>query len=170
MADGTFKIPPDKYIAILKLIDDFCIRGKVQEPPEFLVISGGTGVGKTTIRRQKYSDGWVVVDPGDLYHAGKKTVGEDSVELPWIYFSGIELVKRAIAERRNILIEVIGDKFEPLNNLLDKMKAIGYTVRVEFIFNDIAKSWENNLKRGKDNTSSFYTQDETYAWFNSALK
>ena len=166
---GSFKIEPDKYLALLKIIEDFCVRGKQEKIPQFLVIMGGTGVGKTTIRKTTYADGWVIADPNDIFQAVKKTIGPEG-DIPYVYFAGVEIVRRAINERRNILIEVIGDKLEPLKKVLDGMEAIGYKLDLKAIYNDIEKSWQNNLNRDKDNTSALYTQDEVYSWFNSVLK
>lgn len=166
---GSFKIEADKYIALLKIIEDACLNGKMQDKPELLILMGGTGVGKTTIRNQKYHTGWVIADPNDIFQAVKKTIGPEG-DIPYVYIAGVEILKRAISEKRNIVIEVVGDKFEPLKHLLDSMEAIGYKPQVQAIINDIEKSFENNVNRSKDNISAAFTQDEVYSWFNSALK
>ena len=166
---GAIKMDPDKYLALLKIIDDFCLRGKQEKVPQFMVIMGGIGVGKTTIRKAIYANDWVIADPNDIFQAVKRTIGPEG-DIPYVYFAGVEIVRRAINERRNILIEVTGDKLEPLKKVLDGMEALGYKLDLKAIHNDIEKSWQNNLNRDKDNTSALYTQDEVYSWFNSILK
>ena len=37
------------------------------EPPTFVLVMGGIAVGKTGIRRKKYSKGYVVVDAADIF-------------------------------------------------------------------------------------------------------
>ena len=49
-----------------RLFDDSSIP-KDGEPPAAIIFIGGPGAGKTTIRKQKYSSGYVSIDAGDIF-------------------------------------------------------------------------------------------------------
>jgi hypothetical protein len=160
------EIPVEKFLALSKEVDYFLSQGRHEDPPQFVIIMGGVGAGKTTIRKEKYKEGYVLIDSGELYQRIKGIIAKGpEEENSFMYLAGSELLKAAINERRNIIVEIIGEKAEPLESIIKKMKEVGYDVHLDLITNDIKNSWENNLNRSKDNTSAFYTQDETLSWF-----
>lgn len=159
------KLDVEKYLLVKKAEDDFLNKSPVEEKPKFVVLGGPIGVGKTTIRREKYSEGYVMIDSEDAFQAVKKFENDPEQTHLYLQVLGMELVARAIAERRNIIIEVLLDTVDPIQAIIEKMKGVGYDVQVVAIQNDVETSWQNNLKRGKDNVSALYTQELTMSWF-----
>lgn len=161
------KLDAEKYLLVKAAEDEFLGKSPITEKPRFVVIDGPVGVGKTTIRREKYADGYMMVDAEDCFQAVKKIEGDAEKRTLYLQALGAELVARAIAERRNIVIEVLLDEIEPIQTIIKKMKDAGYDVQVVAVQNDVEKSWQNNLNRGKDNVSALHTQDLTMSWFTS---
>ncbi|MFZ2720122.1 MAG: zeta toxin family protein [Minisyncoccia bacterium] len=165
---GTLQSMPltkEKFSALVDFVERNVAKGTKEEPPRFEIIAGPVGVGKTTLIKANYADGWVLVDSGETYREIKSSIEQPEHEALTMYLAGNWLVSKAIADRRNILIEINMDKEEPIMTIIQKMKDIGYQVKVNLIRNDIETSWKNNLNRSKDNTSAYYTQDETLSWF-----
>ncbi len=159
------KLTEKKYSGLTEFVEKSVALGDTANPPHLVIISGGVGVGKTTHRKEKYSKGWVLVDAGEVYQAIKPLIEIPEEEETLMYLAGNWLLSKAIADRKNIVIEIIMDKLEPIRTIIGQMKGEGYEVEVIGMVNDIQKSWENNLNRDKDNTSAHYTQDETLSWF-----
>jgi hypothetical protein len=161
------EIDPDRLLSLARKIEVLCAKGAKQADPQFVVVAGGVGVGKSRFRKANYQKGWVFVDSGEVYREIKPMLATSSLdaENACMEFAGYGLLDKAISERRNILIEIVGNTIEPIQTIIKKMTEIGYRVDLRFIQNDNQKSWNNNLGRGKDNTSAYYTQDETLAWF-----
>ena len=153
---------PEEYREIMKAKDYFLKKGDRGNPPKFLVICGPVGTGKTRLRRGKYQEGYVVIDEGDIYARLKPILISDEKYADFIDFVIANLIREAIVGRKNILIEVLMDKMEPIKTIMNKMIALGYKTEIEYIHNDIAKSWENNISRGKDNISAYYSQNNLF--------
>ena len=100
------------------MFDDSSIP-KDGQPPSAIIFTGGPGAGKTTIRKQKYSSGYVLIDAADIFISLSK--GEfypfpEAFEEP-LNFIGHLVAYRAPSERRNIVIELIGaDVSQPRNS------------------------------------------------------
>jgi hypothetical protein len=161
----SMPLPQEKFDALVDFVERNAAKGNKEEPPRFEIIAGPVGVGKTTFIKANYTEGWVLVDSGETYREIKGLIDQPEYEALTMYLAGNWLVSKAIGDRRNILIEINMDKEEPITTIIQKMKGIGYQVKVNFIQNDIETSWKNNLNRSKDNTSAYYTQDETLSWF-----
>jgi hypothetical protein len=159
------KLTEKKYSGLTEFVEKNVALGDASDPPRFVIISGGVGVGKTTHRKDKYSKGWVLVDAGEVYQAIRPLVDAPEDEETLMYLAGNWLLSKAIADHKNIVIEIIMDKVEPIQSIIGQMKGEGYEVELVGMVNDIKKSWENNLNRDKNNTSAYYTQDETLSWF-----
>ena len=74
-------------------------------PPQFAVVCGPTASGKTRHRREKYANGYVVVDATDVFirlSRGKYIDFPSFLEEP-MDIIGTAIAKRAIQERRNIV-------------------------------------------------------------------
>ncbi|MGB8493960.1 MAG: hypothetical protein WCE53_06125 [Candidatus Acidiferrum sp.] len=77
------------------------------------------------IRREKYPQDYVLIDAEELLDIfTENKSGDDAKKMEQhAMVAGIELVTKSIAEKRNIVIEILGDKKEPINSIKDKMMA-----------------------------------------------
>ena len=154
-----------------EVVDSFLLKGKQDNPPKFVVIAGPVATGKTTLRRKKYAQNYVLVDSGELFDifiANKS--GEDAEKMKQRSVTiGAELVSRSIAQRRNIVIEILGDLEEPKKTILPKMTSLGYEIEIEFIECDLKEALRREEARGRDNMSAYYSQSDTLLYFTTAF-
>lgn len=153
-----------KHINIV--VEDFLKTGLSSKQPQYVIVCGPVGTGKSRMRKQKYSKDYVFIDAGDIYLklTDNETKKVDKID-QYVEITAKSLVSRAIEQKKNIVIEIIMDKEQPIKSIMDKMIEKGYKVQVDYIHNDPVKSWENNLNRGKHNISAYYSQDQTMSWF-----
>jgi predicted kinase len=154
-----------------EVVDGFLLKGKQDTPPMFVVIAGPVGTGKTTFRREKYAQDYVLIDAGelfDIYTADKSGDEAEKMEQRAMA-AGVELVERSVGQRRNILIEILGDQEEPKKSILPKMASLGYQTKIEFIDCDVEEALRREKAGGRDNMSAYYSQDSTLLYFTTAL-
>lgn len=159
----------DEFLAIGDIIKTFWENVPTSNPPKFVMVMGGVGAGKTTIRRQQFADGYVNIDAGEIYQALLKSYDPDDPKLEdYTAFATHLILKECILEKKNIVIEIIGDSAEAITPVIDKMKEIGYEISVSGITCDPAEAYERHLKAVKEDKnylSAYYTQDATLGAF-----
>jgi hypothetical protein len=142
------------------------------EPPRIVMLMGGPAAGKTTLRKQRYSTGYVLVDAAEIFLSlsrGEFLPFPDAFEEP-MELVGQRVVRRAVAERRHIVTELIGSEFEPIKELIEAMRSIGYMVAVEAVTCDIDEAMRRNLSRGDDNISCYYAEPYQRRWLREAAR
>lgn len=142
------------------------------EKPELVILMGGVATGKTTIRKEKYSSGYVVLDAPEIFLSlsrGKYYDFPVAFQEPMDLIGGMVAIQ-AVAERRNIVIELIGGDFAELKALMDAMLAIGYTISVHGIFCELEEAVQRNLSRGDDSISAHYAEPFQRRWLFDAAK
>lgn len=140
--------------------------------PTAVILMGGVAVGKTTIRKSDYSEGYVVIDSAELFHhlsRGDATIAFPGPLQPAIDAIGASVTQKALSERRNIVTEIIGAKPEPAQELISWLRALGYKVDVKLITCDLQESLRRNEVRG-DNVSAFYAEHFQVSWIVNACK
>lgn len=155
---------------IARCFDDSSIpRG---EEPRIVILMGGIASGKTTIRKERYSTGYVVVDAADIF----LSLSRGGVyPFPEAFVQPMELIgdavaRRAVSERRHIVMESTGMEFEPTQALIETMTAIGYRVSVQAVVCDIEEAWRRNTSRGNDDISCYYAEPFHRRWLLEAAK
>ena len=159
----------DEFLAIGEIAKPFWEKGATGNPPKFVMVMGGVGAGKTTVRRQQYADGYVHFDIGEIYQALRKSYASDNPKMESYTALAADLIlKESILEKKNIVIEIIGDSAEALTPVIDKMRETGYDVSVTGITCDPTEAYQRHLKavkEDKDYFSAYYTQDATLGAF-----
>lgn len=124
------------------------------------------GSGKTSIRKQQFSTGYVLVDAAEIFlnlSRGEFVPFPDAFEQPMDTIGGF-VARRAVSERRHIVTELIGADYEPTKELIEAMRTIGYSVAVQAITCDVDEAWRRNLARGNDNISCYYAEPYQRRW------
>jgi chloramphenicol 3-O-phosphotransferase len=153
---------------VVRHFDDSSLSNGVE--PRIVILLGGPAAGKTTIRKQRFSTGYVLVDAADVFLSLSR--GE-YFDFPGPFAELLNVIgpliaRRAIAERRHIVTELIGSEFEPTKALVEAMRAIGYRVEMQLITCDIEEAQRRNLSRGDDNISAYYTEHYQRTWLHDA--
>jgi len=154
-----------------RFFDDSSIPAKDQRP-RLVMLMGAPAVGKTTIRRERYATGYVVVDAAEIFlnlSNGGVYPFPATFEEP-MSLIGMYVAKKAVFKLRNILIEVVGTEFQPLKELLDPMYALGYQIDVQLITCDFEESVRRNFSRGPNNISAHYAERFQRIWLTEAAK
>jgi len=147
-----------------KYFDDSSIP--VSGPPEFVLLCGGVCSGKTTIRKQKYSHGYVLIDAAEIFLSLSRGEYYDfgaAFEEP-LELIGREVARKAVSERRNIVTEMICGSQENIEAVIGAMKTVGYKIDIVYVQCDIQEAWKRNLERGDDNISAHYTEPYHQRW------
>jgi hypothetical protein len=144
----------------------------IKENPKFILVVGGVCTGKTTLRKEKYSSGFLQLDAGEIFI--QLSDGEyfdfPSFLEKEMDMIGEKIAREAVSNRLNIVTEVLGNNYDEVEQLIDKMKGIGYDVDVKYIDCDLNVALERNQNRSDDNISAFYTQKYHFSWLNSAME
>lgn len=145
------------------------------QPPAFVLIMGGVGAGKTTLRKDKFSKGYVVIDAGQIFTnlggTENHQFGTDFEE-PMDIVGGA-LVRQAIKERRNLVAEIVGASEEEASSIIDAMKSVGYEIHIRLVTCDVTEAYNRHLSAVKSDPnyiSSFFTQDFHRKWILESVK
>lgn len=155
-----------------KYFDDSSLSG--EDTPKLVLIMGGTGSGKTTQRKLNYSKGYVLLDAGDIFKAICKgndiayNFGDDFIEA--MEAIGQTVARRAIEEKRNIVMEIIGDKMEIVSSIIESMEACGYKTQIEAVVCDPVVAYERHLKGAMEFLSSYFSESYHTKWLLAATK
>lgn len=164
----------DEFLKIAEIAQPFLERGVSSDTPKFAIFMGGIASGKTTARREKYAEGYVHFDFGEIHLAFEKVVGKSNPRITeYTLFVSDMILRESISKKKNIVIEIIGDNYDLIAPVIDKMKKIGYTPDVVGLVSDIEESRKRHLKataEEKDYISAFYTQEPTLSIFYHQLE
>ena len=152
------------------IIDSFFDNNLLsQEAPRAVIVTGGVGAGKTTIRRKTFAKGYVQLDGGDIFARIVDEATADNVDLylPTIDAIGQQITRRAIKERRNVAIEHIGDNPNELKTLVDSLERLDYIVDISMIHCDFAEAYRRHLAAIDTDfryLSCYFTKDLPTKW------
>lgn len=142
--------------------------------PKCIIITGGVGSGKTTIRKKSFTEDYVVIDANEIYRDLNKETGKDFDQLEGFIDSiGQSIAKRAVVERRNISVETIGDSFDKTTALIDALTKNNYEVKVNFVHCDPVEARRRHLKAVEEDPlyiSCYFTQVMHMNWVLQALE
>lgn len=167
-------LKPEEFTTIKGIIDPLLARGETSDSPQFAVVMGGVGSGKTTTRRKDYSDGYVQFDYGEIQIAIQNSFGDDHPNISgFTRLASLLIFNEAINKKKNIVIEIIGDDKVSIEPVIDNMLALGYKVKMNLVECDPAEAYKRHLKavdEDKDYISAYYTQGATLSYFYDRFK
>jgi dephospho-CoA kinase len=138
----------------------------VDGEPVAVIITGGVAAGKTTLRRQNYSHGYVLIDAPEIFISlsqGEYLPFPGPIEEP-MNMIGQYVINQAIRERRNIVAEVIGADVDVMKRLIDSLAGIGYKVNVMYVNCSVETAMERNENRSEDTISAYYAEKFHLEW------
>ena len=166
----TVTMSGEEYIQVAEIARPFWERGEISETPAFVMVVGGVAAGKTTHRRAAYAKGYVHLDYGEIYLAFEKLLGKGHKNIAPMSLMAIDMVTyQAIQEKRNIVIEFIGDNAETMTELINTMKSYGYKVELIPIIADVAESYKRHLK-AVDDDPDYISSHHSESFMLAALK
>jgi len=136
------------------------------DKPVFVLIMGAVAVGKTTLRKEKYSKGYVTVDAAEIFlnfSRGEYLPFPGPLKEP-MDLMGRLVADKAVREKRNIVTEIIGADFSEVKPLMDLMLAVGYRIEVIGVTCPFEEAMKRNLGRGDDSISAFYAEPFQRGW------
>lgn len=140
--------------------------------PVAVIISGGVAAGKTTLRKEKYSSGYVLIDAADIFLSlsrGEYYDFPDGLEEPMVVI-GRMAAHRAVGERRNIVTEVIGDDPGSVRGLIEALRGAGYSVQGAVLTVSLDEALRRNELRDDDDISAIYAEPYQAAWIVEACR
>lgn len=155
----------EEFLKIGEVAQSFLERGVSDASPKFVIFMGGIGAGKTTLRRQQFAEGYVHFDFGEIYLAFKKAFGKDHPRLQeYVAVATDMILRESIDSKKNIVIEIVGDNYDAIKPVIEKMRGIGYEISVQGITCDIEEAYKRHLKAAAedwDYFSAYYSQAGT---------
>jgi dephospho-CoA kinase len=160
--DRTFEINIETVIE--RLFDDASLA--TEGRPKAAILMGGVAAGKTTLRCKNYSRGFVLIDAAEIFH--HLSNGDPMLDFPEALIDQLEsigpqIARRAVAERRNIVTEIIGAELVPTEKLISALESAGYSVEVVAITCELEESIRRSANRG-DNISAYYAEEFQSQW------
>jgi len=158
-------------------MDKFLAGSSIAAPgadPEFVLLMGGVCAGKTTMRKQKFSRGYAVLDAGEIFlnlsrghYYDFGAAFEEQLDL-----IGYGIAFRAIQQRRHLVTEMTGGQLpvERYEGLIEAMLSVGYKAELLYVHCDFESAQQRNLNRGDDNISAYYTEPYHVRWLLDAVR
>jgi hypothetical protein len=120
------------------------------------------------VRKDKYGSGYVNLDFGDISTAVKKAFSADNPKIINLAATTFRLaLDNAFDEKRNVVIEIIGDNAHLIEILLEGVKKIGYDIHLDFVHCDPVEAYKRHVEavmEDPDYVSAFYAQDVTLSY------
>jgi hypothetical protein len=163
----------EEYIKAIGIAQSFLDKGKIEENPEFVFVLGIVGAGKTTTRKNDFSDGFVNFEFGEILSQTRKIIGDSDQKID-AYLSLVPtlILHEALEKKYNIVTEIIGDNHEVITAISDKVKEKGYQVSVQFVHCEPMEAYKRHLAATKSDSSYFssaFTQEFTISFLYTEL-
>jgi hypothetical protein len=149
-----------------RFFDDSSIPESHTQPTAVLIM-GGVCSGKTTIRRQHYSEGYVLIDSAQVF---LNLSGDRCYDFPDHFEEPMNLIgsmvaQQAISEGRNIVTELIGViDVAATFGLVNALKDAGYYTQMVEVHCDAETACIRNENRGENNISAYYAEPIHRQW------
>jgi hypothetical protein len=127
---------------------------------------GATAAGKTTLRKERYSHGYVLIDAADIFtnlSRGEPLAFPEPLEEP-MNLLGSYVTHRALSERRNIVTEITGTEHEPTHALICALRRIGYKVQLILVESAVEDALQRQACRPDTDISARDAEPFHRAW------
>jgi hypothetical protein len=165
--DGLFVDEDEKVTA--RFFDPSSLA--VGEAPVLHVVMGAPCTGKTRFIRAHFRSGVVHVDAPRVFLGfcrGEVLAFPGELEEK-LERAGAAVARRAVEERRSIVVEVIGQD-ERLEEMTRALESCGYRVDIQVLDCDVETAVKRNEARGENNISAYYAEAFHYRWLMAAAR
>ena len=135
--------------------------------PTAVILMGGIASGKTTLRKQKYSRGYMLIDAGDIFlnlSRGEFLPFPEPLQDP-MEIVGRAITQRALSERRHFVTEIIGADEQPTEQLTNSLGNIGYKLEVVVLTCSPDEAAKRNANRNiEESISAYYSEPLHRTW------
>ncbi len=143
----------------------------MQDKKELILVTGGVCSGKTTYRKENYSEGYLSIDARDIFIELSKGGYYDfpshlEREMNNI---GLNRMRKAIQNSDNIVIEIIGANQNSVKEIIELSKKIGYKSKVVCLTCDIEEAKRRNDNREDDNISAHFCEPYHIKWLKQVV-
>ena len=150
------------------LIMNYLKEGNKSNLPQLSIILGPVGAGKSNYIKNNYSEGYVWIDMARIFFDLQRLSGiRLNRRNEIINFIGVVTMDLALLEKRNIVVEMIGEDLEKIDRVIDLMKSHGYDVKITMV-NSVDESCfpapAQEVYSISENMSSYYTEDFHLDW------
>jgi len=147
-------------------IMEYLKEGSKADIPELIIIIGPVGAGKTSYIESNFSKGYVWLDMARIFFDLQKNTGiRLNRRNEVMNFIGVVTLDLAILEKRNIVMELVGEELEKIDRIIDLMKTHGYNVKITVINSPDDTCFANTKPVSQKHMSSFYTENFHLDWF-----
>lgn len=165
---GIDELTSDEVKLSAPKIMQYLKEGHKSEEPELVIIMGPVAAGKTSYIKKHYANGFVWIDMARIFFDLQKDTGiKLNRKNEIINFIGIVTLELAILEKRNIVVEMIGEDLEKIEGVIDAMKMQGYNTKITIknSVDDSCFGGENSESKPAEYMSAFYTESFHIDWF-----
>ena len=146
--------------------------GTKEQTPEFVIVMGGVCTGKTTFRKEKFADGYTHIDAGEIfiqlsqgqYYDFPCHLEEKMNQI------GLDKMRESLKNRKNIVIEIIGENKELLINCAEKLKKLNYSNKLILLQCEPDTALKRNADRDNNNISAYYCEPYHFGWVQQAVE
>lgn len=140
--------------------------------PRFVLLLGGVSSGKSYTRRRQYKDGYVIVDAGEIFISLSRGGYYDFPDglLEPLETVGQMVAFQAVAERRNVVTEMLATDREQFESVFRAMTGAGYQAEVVWIQCDPEEAARRNAARGDYDISAAFCQEYHRRWLLAAAE
>ncbi|MBI3181345.1 MAG: HD domain-containing protein [Myxococcales bacterium] len=157
-------------VAVEEAVGAAFATARREATPTAVLVIGTVAAGKTRLRKEQYGDGWVTLDPADIYRSltrGEAEIpGDIRARLEQV---GREIARKALSEKWNVVLEFIPWSEGCGEWIARALKQRGYRVELVGVTCDAKVAERRNEERGPDNLSCFLTQPTLMRWLFEAL-
>ena len=142
-----------------------------KQDPKVVIVIGDICSGKSTYINKKYSKNYINIDAGKIFI---ELSNGEYYDFPSHLESkmneiGLDKLKTAIRKKEDIVVEVIGNKPELLEELIEQIKSINYKIDLVNLTCDIEEAKKRNNNRDDDSISAYYCESYHLNWFKQVV-
>jgi hypothetical protein len=166
----TYDVKDDSLI--MELVNGLLKDESLSDQPVFTLITGTPCAGKTTHIRENLLEDNVWIDAGEIFlklNQGSWSGFGKTMKYPMGHI-GRRVLRRALCERRNIVMELWPQTPETLQSFFDPLRELGFKIKVIDMDCELETAQRRNDQRESNNISSHFSSPFHLDWLEVELK
>ena len=138
----------------------------IDETPKFIIVMGSICTGKTTFRKNEFKDGYTHIDAGEIFIQLSQGqyydfLGHLEEKINQI---GLEKMIDSFKNRKNIVIEIIGENKETIVNCAKETIKLNYSNELKLMRCELNTALKRNINRDINNISAYFCEKYHLDW------